>query len=103
MAATIPQRRDTRANQAADERHEGGRPPHPAHVAAEALVEALTAVECDRDALLRIIHAQNQLCTLAADRASRLSGIVLPELRAGYEAAERLCSARIPAAEITGA
>lgn len=68
----------------------GGRPPHPAHVAAEALVEALAAIEGDREALLRIIHTQNQLCTLAADRVSRLGGIVLPEIRAGYEAAEQL-------------
>lgn len=100
MSATIPQRRDTRANQAPGERHEGGRPPHPAHVAAEALVEALTAVECDREALLHIITAQNRLCGLAADRVARIGGVVLPEIRAGYAAAEQLIAAKIPSTEI---
>ena len=103
MSATVHQRGDTRANQAPDERREGGRPAHPAHVATEALVEALTAIEGDRELLLRVLHAQNQLSTLAADRISRLGGIVLPELRMGYEAAERLCGAKIPASEIAGA
>lgn len=93
MAASVHHAAPERPNQ-------GGRPTHPAHVAAEALVEALTAVECDREALLHIITAQNRLCSLAADRVARIGGVVLPEIRAGYAAAELLVAAKIPAREI---
>ena len=72
----------------------GGRPVHPAIVAVEALVEALAAIDCDYEALEHIAQATLAVARQAHARAERLRVVVLPELRAGYEAAEMLVQTR---------
>lgn len=93
MSVTVAGRRDTRANQAPESRVEGGRPAHPAHVAAEALVEALAAIDDQSEFLNHLAHAQMQVANSIHHRSKRLRMVTRPEILLGYEAAEQIVAA----------
>ena len=69
---------------------DGGKPVHPAVQACEGLVEAIMAVEDDTEAMEHGARCAAAIASALVERAKRLRTTVLPEIKLGYDAAEKL-------------
>lgn len=68
------------------------RPPMATHVASEALVDAIAAIDCDVEALGHINAVLAKIHAQAAQRIERLRTVVRPELVAGSMCADAVAN-----------
>ena len=92
LPATVPARPAKRPNL------DGGRPTSPLNVVRESLVEALVAIDCEREFLEHYAGAAAALSRALVERALRLKRVVRPEIALGYDVAETALSLEAVAA-----